>query len=72
MDAIQETQNASVNDDLDSMQVEEVGPPEWRSILNFSHDLGKHMIQPVEIAAEILSFVRLPGLLPLEAWISSA
>lgn len=39
MDATQEAQS-SANEGLESMQVEQVGPPEWRSVLNFNHDLG--------------------------------
>ena len=39
MDATQEAQS-SANEGLESMQVEQVRPPEWRSVLNFNHDLG--------------------------------
>lgn len=64
MDATQETQNAAVNDDLDSMQVQQVGPPEWRSILNFSHDLGKHIVHSIEIAAEFRPLSGYPDFFP--------
>lgn len=42
MDGNQETVSAPVAQDIEVMQVVNVQPPEWRPVLNFSHDLGKY------------------------------
>lgn len=74
MDRNQEAVSASAIQDVEVMQVADVQPPEWRSVLSFSHDLGKYTgcysLQLVQ-SAESFAAIRISGFLSFKAGILS-